>query len=311
MRSTSRALGLIAAIVAGPGRPQDAFAQQRQEVPGFASERLYLSAPGSIWFVMEDLTWPERLAGAASLTLGYSHRPLEIQGLAVVRHQAFADIGLAVTKDRFRLYARFASPIYVAGQSGALGNFQFTAPSANLEQNPDTISDAQLGVVARLLGDPGGPIRAGASALLIFPSGNRSDYSTDGTYRGAFRVLFAGNAPRFSWAGHAGVHLRPLDEAYPGSPRGSEAAFGVAGGARFQWEETSMLVGPEIFGATALRSFFGSDTTALEGLLTARLERPDPDGAQLGVKIGAGAGLHAQFGAPRWRTVVGIELRSR
>jgi hypothetical protein len=291
------------------GWPEAAFAQQTRDVPGFASERLYLAAPGSTWFTMEDLSWPRAPSAAASLTLGHAHRPLEVQGLAVVRHQTFADFGLAVAFDRFQLHAHFSSPVYVAGQSGAVGDFRYTAPSANLEHNPDTISDAQVGFAARLLGDPQGPLRAGASAQLIFPSGSRADYSTDGSYRGAFRLLFAGDGDRFSWAGHAGVHLRPLDEPYPGSPRGSEALFGVAGGARFPFSRGSFLVGPELSGATAFQSFFGSDTTALEGLLTARFEGPGPAGARLGLKAGAGAGLHPEFGAPRWRAVIGIELR--
>jgi hypothetical protein len=306
MRNSSRVV--LAAMLAF-GWPPTAFAQQAQDVRGFASERLYLSAPGSTWFAVDDLRWPRELSAAASLTLGYAHRPLDVQGLAVVRHQTFADFGLAVASDRFQFHAHFPSPVYVAGQSGAAGDLRYTAPSANVERNPDTISDARLGFAARLLGDPEGPLRAGASAELFFPSGSRADYSSDGSYRGVFRLVFAGDGNRFAWAGHAGVHLRSLDEAYPGSPRGSEALFALAGGARFPLLRASFLVGPEVSGATAFRSFFGSDTTELEALLTARFEGPGPHGTRLGLKAGAGAGLHPEFGAPRWRAVIGIELR--
>jgi len=70
----------------------------------------------------------------------------------------------------------------------------------------------------------------------------------------------------------------------------------------------AVIVGPEVFGATAFRSFFDSNSTALEGLLSARLEGIGANGAQLRVKLGAGAGINQQFGAPQWRIVCGIEV---
>jgi hypothetical protein len=116
----------------------------------------------------------------------------------------------------------------------------------------------------------------------------------------------------FTYAGQLGVHLRPLDDAStPGSPQGSELLFGAAAGRRFRmraYGRTAIVVGPEIYGETAFRSFFGSATTGLEGLLTGRIEGTEDDGAQLRVKLGAGGGIIPHFGAPDWRVVVGIEL---
>jgi hypothetical protein len=264
---------------------------------------------------MDDLSMHGGLGGGLSLSLGYAHRPLQVtspdgaQSLAVVQHQAFARVALAVTYDRYRLDASFSSPLRVAGRSGVLGNWQFTGPSANLEQNPDTISDVQIGFEARLFGEPTGPVRLGASAQLIVPSGDRFDYVTDDTYRAAGRLLFAGELGRFAYAGQAGVHVRPLDEApVPGSPRGSELLFGVAGGARLPILGDSIVVGPEVFGATAFRSFFGSRTTALEGLLTARFDGAALAARRVRVKLGVGAGIHPEFGAPEWRAVVAFEI---
>jgi|CZKU01.1.fsa_nt_gi hypothetical protein len=62
------------------------------------------------------------------------------------------------------------------------------------------------------------------------------------------------------------------------------------------------------FGATALRSFLGSTSTALEGLLTGRLEGTAGRVPQLRVKLGTGAGINQHFGAPEWRLVFAIEL---
>ena len=298
-------IGLALAIAAS------AAGARAQQAQGFAVERLYPSAPGAGWLVMDDLSQGGGLGGAVSLSLGYEHRPLEIrstdgsQSLTVVRHQTFATIGMAASWDRFRVHASFASPLYSAGDSGTVGGLQFTGPMTNVEQNPDAISDLQLGFDARFFGEPAGPVRLGASAQLIFPSGDRADYLTDDTYRAMGRLLFAGELGRITWAGHAGVHLRPLsDDRVLGSPRGSELLFGVAAGTRLSVPGGSLLLGPEIFGATALRSFAGAETTALEGLLSARLQ-----GARgLAFMLGAGAGIHPRFGAPQWRAVVGVEL---
>jgi hypothetical protein len=70
----------------------------------------------------------------------------------------------------------------------------------------------------------------------------------------------------------------------------------------------AVVLGPEVFGATAFQSLFGLNSTALEGLLTARLEGTAENRAQLRVKLGVGAGINQQFGAPEWRIVCGIEI---
>jgi len=316
MANTSASLAFAVAFVAGAFWAPAARAQQ--QAPGFAVERLYQSAPGAGWFVMDDLSLHGGLGGALSLSLGYAHRPLQLsspdgaQSLAVVQHQAFARVAMAVTYDRYRLYASFSSPLYVAGRSGVLGDWQFTGPVANVEQNPDLISDAQLGFDARLFGEPAGPVRLGASAQVLVPSGERADYLTDGTYRAAGRLLFAGDLGRFAYAGYAGVHVRPLDDAkVPGSPRGSELLYGIAGGARLPILGGSILLGPEIFGATAFRSFFASQTSALEGLLSATFDGSGLAAGRMRIKLGVGAGIHPQFGAPAWRAVIGFEILGR
>jgi hypothetical protein len=241
----------------------------------------------------------------------------------VVSDEALANIGVAATYGPFRAYVGFDTPLTVQGQAGTVGNYQFTAPNSgqlytpsgvNLGTAPDAFADARVGFDARLLGTPGSPLRLGVGAQLFVPSPNtvQSEYLTDGTFRAMGRLLVAGDVSAFSYAGQIGVHVRPLDESpTPGGPQGSELLFGLAGGARFavgNGNAMSLVVGPEVFGETAFRSFFGSNTTGVEGLLTGRLEGTADDGGQLRVKVGAGAGLDANFGAPEWRVVVGIEL---
>jgi hypothetical protein len=308
-----RALGFAVLLAASAlGLPVGA----QQQAQGFAVERFYPSAPGGGWFVMDALDMRGGLGGAMELQGGYSMNPLRVTDgathLAVVSDQAFADFAFAVTYDRWRLYFNFDTPLVIKGQSGTVGNTQFTAPSVDLASHPDTLSDARAGLDVRLVGGSNSPFRLGASAQLWVPwGGETGDYDTDGTYRAMLRVLFAGDVGRLTYAGQLGVHIRPLDDsATPGSPRGSELLFGLAAGARLPVGRRGMVVvvGPELFGEIAFSSFMGTTTTGVEGLLTGRLEGTADDGAQLRFKLGTGAGLDPHFGAPECRIVFGIEL---
>ncbi len=314
----------FAAIVAALGYASGAKAQQQPQ--GFAVERLYPSAPGGGWFVMDNLDMRGGLGGAMALTSGYSKNALRVtdgsRHLAVVSDNAFADLGFAVTYDRWRLYVNLQMPLLTSGQSGIVGDYQFDAPSVDLGSHPDTLSDVRIGADGRLFGDASSPLRLGASAQLFVPNGNRAEsdidgnrhaqYGTDGTYRAMGRMLVAGDIGRFIYAGQLGMHVRPLDDSpIPGSPRGSELLFGVAAGRKFSLggnRNEAVVIGPEIYGETAFKSFLGSTTTGLEGLLTGRLEGTADHGAQLRIKLGAGAGLNPHFGAPAWRIVLALEI---
>jgi hypothetical protein len=290
-------------------------ASGQQPVQGFAVERFYPSAPGGGWFVMDDLNIGRGLGGAIESTGGYAQNPLIVtspdgkQRLALVSAQAFIEIGGAVTYDRYRVYLNVPVPLYVSGNSGTLGPYQLTGPGVTTGTNPDTVSDPRLGFDVLLHGKPGNALRLGVGAQFILPSGSRADYLSDARYRGMLRFLVAGDSGAFSYAGQAGVHIRTLNDApAPGSPHGSEFLFGGSVGRRFSihpgW---SAIVGPEIYGETAFESFFNSQQTGLEGLLTGRFERTGK-GRNLRFKFGVGHSIVQNFGAPQWRVVAGVEL---
>jgi hypothetical protein len=320
-----RGLSFAAIVVAATAFASGAGAQQQPQ--GFAVERFYPSAPGGGWFVMDDLDMHGGLGGVMALTAGYAMKPLRVsdgsQHLAVVSDRAFTDFGLAVTYERWRLYVNLEAPLLTKGQSGTVGDYQFAAPSLDLGTAPDTLTDARIALDARVIGRASSSFRLGVGAQLFVPNGLRSytdvnqnyhaSYDTDGSYRAMGRVLFAGDVGVFTYAGHAGVHVRPLDDSpTPGSPQGSELLFGAAAGARFPvFGNHAIVVGPEIYGATAFRAFMQSTGTALEALFTGRLEGTADDGPQLRFKLGMGAGLNPHFGAPGWRLVFGIELSDR
>jgi hypothetical protein len=313
-----RTLAFAVVIVLANAEPRWALAQQQAR--GFAVDRFYPSAPGAGWFVMDELDLHEdTLGGAMALTTGYALRPLRVtdghQHRAVVSDQASADFGFAATYDRWRLYLDLNAPLVAQGQGGTVAGYSFVAPAIDPGVTPDLFSDIRVGVDGRLFGGPQSPFRLGVGAQLIVPNGNRADYDTDGTFRGMVRALFAGDRGLLTYAGQLGVHIRPLSEStIPGSPRGSELLFGLAAGARVpvgSRREGVVVVGPEIYGETALGSFLGADTTGLEGLLTARLEGTSGGGPQVRVKLGTGGAIHPHFGAPEWRAVFGIELFDR
>jgi hypothetical protein len=249
-----------------------------------------------------------------AFTIRYARKPVEVTSpdgsrrLSLVSDEAFVDFSFAAAYRRYRFYLDVPMPLLVTGQSGTLGPYQLNAPAVDVGRNPDSISDARVGFDVRLLGRPGSSLRFGVGAQLIIPSGDRADYVTDGTYRGMFRLLAAGDVGRFAYAGQLGLHLRPVDESpAPGGPHGSEFLFGVSAGRRLSagsgWV---VVVGPEVYGETALRSFFGEET-GVEGLVTGRFERTG-SGPHLRVKVGVGRGLDPHFGAPEWRIVSGVEL---
>jgi hypothetical protein len=308
-----RGVGVVVLVLAA-SIPSSSLVQAQQAVPGFALERLYTSAPGAGWFVMDDLNLDGGLGGAVALTSGYARQPLKVtspdgtQPLSVVSGQAFVDVGIAATYHRYRIYLNFPMPLLITGTSGVLGPYQFTAPDVNLGTNPDTISDARIGFDVRLLGEPGSLLRVGTGAQLIIPFGTRADYMTDSSFRGFVRGLVAGDRGRFSYAGQLGVHIRPLDDSpVPGSPAGSELVFGLSAGRRMSaGSGGTIVIGPEFFGETAFHSPAGG-STGFEGLLAVRFEGTG-DGPHVRMKLGAGAGLDRQFGTPEWRVVGAVEL---
>jgi len=276
---------------------------------GFAFERAYPSAPGAGWIVMDDLNIPDELGGALAITLGYERNPVVVSGLAVVSDALHADIGASIHYARWRYYVDIDTALAVSGASGLASAYAYTAPSLDPSGHPDAITDVRLGADVRVLGQPGDPLRIGAGAQLYAPNDNRANYTTDGTFRGVIRALVAGDHGHFTWAGQFGAHVRPLDDSpTPGSPRGNELVLGLAGGVTLcpcaRW---GAVIGPELYGASALRALFGSSTTAFEGLLSARLEQRGA-GQRVRIRLAIGSALHHEFGAAEWRVLAGVEL---
>src|ERR1019366_1214948 len=99
--------------------------------------------------------------------------------------------------------------------------------------------------------------------------------------------------------------LKVRDAGGARSPNGNELLFGASAGRKFSvrtgW---ALIVGPEFFGETAVRSS-SNGQTGFEGLLTGRLERTG-DRPHLRFRMGVGHGIVQHFGAPEWRILAGV-----
>lgn len=284
---------------------------------GFALERTALTPAGSGWLFNDALELEGGLGGAVGVSVGYAHRPLSIidsasgSSIGVVTHQTLASLSAVLWSQRFRFGIDFVSPIFVSGQSGTADGVDYLGPHSNLEKDPDTIGDIRLELDGRIWGELHAPFRIGVGLQLFVPSGGSADYLSDETYRGAVRVLFAGDVQWFSYAANLGVHVRPLDASpLPGYPRGSEALFGLALGATLPtWSpQVALHLGPELSGVTALKTPFAAQAVGLEALLGARLDLFDGGEVRWRFKLAGGTGLISSFGVPEYRLVAGVEL---
>ncbi len=237
---------------------------------------------------MDALDMHGALAGAGALTVSYAHAPLA----PTVNDEAFAELGASVTYERFRFSLDLASPLAVQGGAP-------DSPNVDLAHDPDVVWDPRFGFDVRFFGDATSPLRLGWSARVFVPNGDPVTYQTDGALRGMFLLAIAGDLPHFTYAAHAGVHVREGD-------LGDEFLFGAAAGARVGGREWSAVLGAEVFGAAALGDFSGSH--GVEALLSTRLEHPLGPALGMRLKLGGGGGLDPHFGTPEWRLVAGVEL---
>ena len=303
MRSSERLARLVLATTLLVGSP----AHAQKHSTGFALERFVPSAPGAGWLALDDLAIPRHLTGVISIGGTYAHDPWRIDTpggtVPVVAHEATASISGSVSYERLRLSFGLQNPLLVTGHNAFVHGRPYLAPTFDLAKSPDTLADTRFGLDARILGSEASRFRLGAGVQLFVPSGDRADYLSDSTYRAVGRVLVAGDVGIVTYAAHVGVHVRPRFE-------GSELLFGAAAGLRLlaRPRGVSLVLGPEVFGETALHSFFGRETTGVEALLSSRLEGPSTEHVRLRFKLGSGGGLHDHFGAPDFRVVTALEL---
>ncbi len=289
---------LLLALVAGTS------SQTARASEGFDLQDFQPSERGSDWFANESLDLRGNLRPAIGLVLDWSHRPLVIKepdgttSSSLVGDQFVAHIGGSLTLfDRLRVALDLPFALFEDGTSlGAIA-----APSSA------AVGDLRLGGDVRLLGEYGQAFTLAAGVQVFLPTGQRTGYLSDGTFRLEPRVMAAGDVDVFTYAAKVGFEWRPHDPDFAQTTLGSEVVFSAAAGVRLF--DRALTVGPELFGSTIVTSSQGAfdrQNSPLELLIGGHYQAGD-------FKFGAGAGpgLTQGYGTPSVRVVGDFEWAPR
>jgi OmpA-OmpF porin, OOP family len=288
----------VAALLA---TTSDASAQNA----GFAVNRFEPSERGSHWFVMESLDFRGNVRPAVGVVGDYQYKPLVIyntdgsERAAVVKHMLTTHVGASlVLGEAIRLSVNMPFVPYVEGERGRIRGVDYFPPATE-----NTAGDLRFAFDVKLFGQGEDAIAMAIGAQAWAPTGDRASYASDGTFRGAPRLLIAGSPGIFTYAVKAGVMIRGRDSIeFANAPIGHEMIYGASLGLRLA--ERRLVIGPEFFGSTVITDqTFQTRTSPFEMLVGARYM------CSCGLRFGAGAGpgLTRGYGSPEVRAVGVIE----
>jgi len=290
--SSVRALGRVLAIAVELVIALVAHDAAAQTDPRHAVDRLEPAERGSEWVAGESLDLRGNLRPSLGYVLTYARRSVVVaseDGTRAPLHDlALLHLGGSVViADRLRVGLDLPLQVYAGGQTTVSNGAVFAAPP-----NESGIGDLRLAVDVRLFGVHRGPITGAVGVQAWAPTGERSQWMSDGVFRVRPRMMLAGEIGPFVWAAQLGAEARARAR--------SELAASAAAGVRLQ---RTVVVGPEVIASTTFEDAFAKTTTPVEALFGAHWLI---DGtARLGG--GIGAGLTDGIGAPAWRAVFSLE----
>jgi OmpA-OmpF porin, OOP family len=280
---------LVLAFLAGLASSRNASAQGD---PRHAVDRLEPSEHGSEWFANESLDLRGRLRPSLGYVLTLSHRTLVVPNTdgspdrAPVKDLAYLHIGGSlILLDRLRLAVDLPFQVYAGGESAVEDGVAIPAP---LKEGG--VGDLRLGADVRVFGQYRHAITGAVGVQAWAPTGQKSQWSSDGVFRARPRVMLAGELGLFVWTAQAGFLARER----------SELTASAGAGVRLA---KSFVVGPELFASTVVEDAFAKRATPVEALLGAHWLI---DGTAR-VGLGLGGGLTDGIGAPSWRAIFGVE----
>jgi len=291
-----------AALVASASQPALA-----QPVEGFAINRFDPSERGSDWFVADSLDMRGEVRSFVGVVADWGYKPLAWynaageEQTAIVEHQIAGHVGASlIGLDKFRIGLDMPF-VFSSGNSATVGSLVYPAPSGK------PFGDFRLSFDYLLFGKFGQPLSVAVGAAFYAPTGEPSNYSGDGSFRGAPRVLAAGRLGMLMYSARLGVMIRPSQDGGFDDATGPELQFAAAGGVRL-WKDR-LVVGPELYGSSTFGEFFGRRSTPFELLVGAHTELPKlgpvPSGFRAG--LGVGPGITHGAGTPIVRVVATIE----
>ena len=194
--------------------------------------------------------------------------------------------------------ARFGLDIPVALQTGTGATLDGTFyPGPSSPAFGDIRGSFDLRLFGRERADVDGPVVA-AGVTAYIPTGASTAYASDDFARFAFRLATAWQAGPLLVAARVGYMYRKDDLAFAGVRLGGEGNAVVAAG----YHRGALVIGPELYGSTILKTAFDRRSTPLEVLAGAHLTF----GA---VQVGAGLGtaVVTGLGAPGFRGVLSFD----
>jgi hypothetical protein len=278
-------IGMVLAFALALARPRAASAQTD---PRHAVDRLEPAERGSEWFASESLDLRGHLRPSAGYVLSFAHRSRVVPSSdrAPVKNEALLHVGGSlVLFDRLRLALDLPFQVYADGDDALEGGALVPAP-----EKEGGIGDLRLGADLRVLGQHRQAITVAVGVQAWAPTGQKSQWTSDGVFRARPRVLASGEAGAFVWAAQLGVLLRPS----------AELGGSLGAGVRIA---KALVVGPELVVSTVVDDALGKRATPAEAILGAHWL---VDGtARIG--LGLGGGLTEGVGAPAWRAIFGVE----
>jgi hypothetical protein len=210
---------------------------------GYAASPFDPSSPGSDWFTTESLDLRGHLRPQVGMLVDWAYAPLLLNDpsgahIRVLTDQVTVHARSAIViEERFRFGVGSPLTLYMHGDANQ---------SPSHEQAP---GDLRFDADARLFGTYGHAFRGAAGFELFAPMGRRELFTSDGTFRFAPHVLFAGDVKAFAWAAKLGFQYRPFDGRWEGRELGSQLTFALSAGVQIN---DRFVIGPELHGAAVV-----------------------------------------------------------
>lgn len=276
-----------------------------QSTTGFAIDRFEPAERGSQFFVTDNLDLRGAARPAFGAVLDYAYKPLVVndpngnERSSVVRHQMFAHLGGSfVLADRLRLGMNLPLALYQDGEETRL-NGETLKPA-----DKPAMGDFRFAADLRVVGQKTDPFTLAVGMRAWIPTGERSQFTGDGSVRLAPQVLAAGDLGLLTYAARLAVVYRARDDAYAGSDLGSELVGAL--GAGIKSKDGKLVIGPEVFGSTVFSgsdTFFAKRSSPAEWVFGLHYDVTD----ELRVGAGVGGGLTRGYGAPQLRGLLSLE----
>ena len=277
------------ALALGLATSRTAFAQSD---PRHAVDRFEPSVRGSEWLANEALDLRGRLRPSLGYVIAFAHRSLVVPAAdgsadrAPVKDLAFLHIGGSlIVVDRLRFALDLPFQLYAGGETAVRDGTLIPAPPKE-----GGLGDLRVGVDVRVFGEHRRAITGAVGVQAWAPTGQRSQWASDGVFRVRPRAMLAGELGPFVWAAQVGVFARER----------SEITGAAAAGVRIA---KTIVVGPELVASTVIEDAFAKRETPVELLLGGHWLI---DGVGR-IGGGVGRGLTDGVGAPGWRAIFALE----